>query len=91
MAKSQAQFARRHTLEFALSVVVGLALVGCGTQTGAGSGANREAIQVASFCAAPVDGSPEEGAFARGHCWSSSSYSAPIEGSPEQTAAELGR
>lgn len=92
MAKSR--FVRGSIFEFALSVFVGLAVVGCGTETGAGSGANghaTKAIPVSPFCVAPVDGSPEEVAFARGHCSSYSSYSAPIEGSPEQTAAELGR
>lgn len=92
MAKSR--LVRGSTLDIALSVFVGLTLVGCGTQNGAGSGANGQAtkaIQASPFCVAPVDGSPEEAAFARGHCSSYSSYSAPIEGSPEQTAAELGR
>jgi hypothetical protein len=92
MAKSR--FVRRHIVELALSVFIGLALVGCGTQTGAGSGANGQAttvIQTGPFCVAPVEGIPDEGSFARGHCPSYSSYSAPIEGSPEQTAAEWGR
>ena len=92
MAKSRL-FSRR-ALNIGLSVFVGLALVGCGTRNGAGSGANGEAtktIQVRPFCVAPVDGSPEEAAFARGHCSSYSSYAAPIEGTPEQTAADLGR
>lgn len=95
MAKSRL-FPKR-ALNIGLSVFVGLAVVGCGTQTGAGSGANGKAtmtIQVRPFCVAPVDGSPEEAAFARGHCSNYSSYSsyaAPIEGTPEQTAADLGR
>jgi outer membrane PBP1 activator LpoA protein len=84
MAKSR--FARRSILEFALSVFVGLALVGCGTQSGSGS--NGQAIEAASFYVAPVEGSPEEAALALGH---RSSFTAPIEASPEQTAADLGR
>lgn len=81
------------TLEFALSVFVALALVGCGSQTGAGSGANGQVteVQATPFCVAPVDGSPEEAAFVLGHCSRQSSFVAPIEGSPEQTAAEPGR
>jgi hypothetical protein len=88
-----AKFVRKSTFELALSVFVGLALVGCGTQTGAGSaiGHPTRAIPVSPFCVAPIDGSPEEAAFAGGNCSSYSSYSAPIEGSPEQTAADLGR
>jgi hypothetical protein len=92
MAKSW--FVRRSTLDIALAVLVGLAIVGCGTQTGAGSGAKGQAtttIQARPFCVAPVDGSPEEAAFARGHCSTYSSNAAPIDESPEQTAAELGR
>jgi hypothetical protein len=88
MANSGTWFARRHTLGLVLSVLVGLALVGCGTQTGAGSGANGQGIQTAPFFAAPVEGSPEDSALELGH---RSSYSAPIDGSPEQTAAEMGR
>ena len=90
MAKSR--FVRRSTLDFALSLCVALALVGCGTQSGAGSGAYgraTETVQARPFCVAPVEGSPEEAAFARGHCASNSSYSAPVEGSPERTATEL--
>lgn len=86
MAKSR--IVRGRAIEFALSVVVGLAVVGCGTQTGAGSGANGQAAQVAPFHVAPVEGSPEEAALAIGR---RSSNAAPIEGSPEQTAADLGR
>jgi hypothetical protein len=88
-----AKFVRRSTLDIALSIFVGLALVSCGAQTGAGSGIGHatRAVPVSPFCVAPIDGSPEEAAFARGNCSSYSSYSAPIEGSPEQTAADLGR
>jgi outer membrane PBP1 activator LpoA protein len=86
MAKSR--FVRGHIRELAISVFVGLALVGCGTQTGAGSRTAGQAIQAAPFYAAPVEGSPEEAALALGR---RSSYAAPIEGSPEQTAADLGR
>jgi hypothetical protein len=88
-----AKFVRKSTFELAFSVFIGLALVGCGTQTGAGTaiGDATRAIPVSPFCVAPIDGSPEEAAFARGNCSSYSSYSAPIEGSPEQTAADLGR
>ena len=91
MAKSR--FVRRSTLDFALSLCVALALVGCGTQTGAGSaiGDATTPIPVSPFCVAPIDGSPEEAAVAPGNCSSYGNYSAPIEGSPEQTAAELGR
>jgi hypothetical protein len=92
MAKSR--FVRGNILNTALSVVVGVALVSCGTQTGAGSGANGQVtktIQGSPFCVAPVDGSPEELAFARGNCSSYGNYSAPIDGSPEQTASDLGR
>jgi hypothetical protein len=91
MAKSQ--FAREHIVELALSVLVGLALVGCGVESVAASGAKGaiQSPQAAPFCAAPLEGSPEEVAVARGRCSSRSSYSAPIEGSPEQTAADLGR
>jgi hypothetical protein len=92
MAKSR--FVRGRALEFSLAVLAALALAGCGTQTGAASGLNGRTTQATParpFCVAPVDGSPEEAAFARGHCSSSSSYAAPIEGSPEQTAMELGR
>src|SRR5438046_6796250 len=88
MANSGTRFTRRHTLGLALSLIVGLALVGCGTQTGAGSGANGQIFQAPSFFAAPREGSPEEAALMLGH---RSSYAAPIEGSPEQTAAERGR
>jgi hypothetical protein len=88
MANSGTRFARRHTLGLALSVFVGLALVGCGTQPGAGSGANGQGIQTAPFFAAPVEGSPEDAVL---KIDPRSSYSAPIEGSPEQTAAEMGR
>jgi hypothetical protein len=86
MAKSR--FVRRHIREVAFSVFVGLGLVGCGSQTGAGSGMAGQAIEAAPFHAAPVEGSPEEVALALGR---HSSYAAPIEGSPEQTAADLGR
>jgi hypothetical protein len=86
MAKSR--IVRGRGVEFALSFVVALAVVGCGTQTGAGSGTAGQAIQAAPFFAAPVEGSPEEAALALGP---RSSYAAPIEGSPEQTAADLGR
>ena len=65
-----------------------LALGSCGTQTGAGSGANGQVFQAPPLFVAPVEGSPEEAAAALSH---RSSYSAPIEGSPEQSAAELGR
>jgi outer membrane PBP1 activator LpoA protein len=88
MAKSQSRFARRHIRVLALSALVGLALVSCGTQTGAGSGTSGQAIEAAPFYAAPLEGSPEEAALALGR---RSSYAAPIEGSPEQTAADLGR
>jgi hypothetical protein len=88
---AKSQLARSHALEFALSAIAALALVGGGTRTGAGSGADGQAIQAAPFCVAPVDGSPEEAALAHGHCSSSSWYVAPIEGSPERTAADLGR
>jgi hypothetical protein len=91
MTKSQVPFAHRHSLEFTFSVLIALALVGCGTQTGAGAGANGPAIEAAPFCVAPVEGSPEGAAMARGHCPSYFSHVAPVEGSPEQTAAELGR
>jgi hypothetical protein len=86
MAKARTRLARRHILGPALSVLVGLALVGCGTQTGAGSGANSQVFQAPSFFAAPIEGSPEEAALMLGH---RSSYAAPIEGSPEQTAGEM--
>jgi hypothetical protein len=92
MARSR--FSRKSILNIGLSVFVGVAVVGCGTQTGAGSGVNgatTKMIEARPFCVAPVDGSPEEAAFGRGHCSSYSSYAAPIEGSPEQTAADLGR
>ena len=88
-----AKFVRRSTLDVALAVFFGLAVVGCGTQTGAGSaiGDATTPIPLSPFCVAPIDGSPEEAAVARGNCSSYGNYSAPIEGSPEQTAAELGR
>ncbi len=88
MAKSRTGFARRHSFGLTLSLLVGLALVGCGTQTGAGSGANGQRFHAPQFFAAPIEGSPEEAAIALGR---RSSYAAPIEGSPEQTAADLGR
>jgi hypothetical protein len=82
------RFDRRHTFGLVLSLLSGLALVGCGTQTGAGSGADGLRFQAPQFVAAPIEGSPEEAAAALGR---RSSYAAPIEGTPEQTAAELGR
>lgn len=85
---AKSRFVRGSTLEVAFSILVGLALVGCGTQTGAGSGANGLSVQAAPFNVAPVEGSPEETALA---LRDRSSYTAPIEGSPEQTAADLGR
>ena len=88
MARSQ--LARRHALGFARSALVALAFISCGALTGAGSGLTRQAIQPAPFCVAPVEGSPEEAAFANGHCASSSWRVAPIEGSPEQTVTDNG-
>jgi hypothetical protein len=89
MARSQS--ARAHTLEVALSALVGLALVSCGTTTGAGSAGNGQVIPAAPVCVAPIEGSPEEAAFAMGHCSRSSWYVAPIEGTPEQTVADEAR
>jgi hypothetical protein len=80
-----------HALGFARSTVVGLALITCGTLTGAGSGATGHPIQPAPFCVAPVEGSPEEAALANGDCSGASWHVAPIEGSPEQTVADSGR
>jgi hypothetical protein len=74
---AKSQFDRRHILGFARSALVGLALIQCGTVTGAGSGAGGRAIQPAPFCVAAIDGSPEAAALARGHCSGSSSYVAP--------------
>ena len=91
MTKSQVPFAHRHGLAFTFAVLVALALIGCGAQTGAGGGANGLAIEAAPFCVAPLEGSPEGAAMARGHCPSYSGHAAPVEGSPEQTAADLGR
>ena len=88
MAKSQ--FSRVDALGYARSALVALALVSCGSLTWAGSGPTRQAIQPAPFCVAPVGGSPEEAAFANGHCASSSWHAAPIEGSPEQTVRDSG-
>ena len=88
MTKTRMWLARRLSFGLALSLLSGIALVGCGTQTGAGSGANGQRFQAPELFVAPVEGSPEEAAAALGH---RSSYVAPIEESPEQTAAELGR
>ena len=90
MAKSQ--LVRGNSLGFARSALVALAFISCGTLTGAGSGARLQTIQpTAPFCVAPVEGSPEEAAFANGDCSGSSWHVAPIEGSPEQTVADRGR
>lgn len=88
---AKAQFVRGHALGFARSTLVGLALITCGTLTGAGSGATGRPIQPAPFCVAPVEGSPEEAALANGDCSGASWHVAPIEGSPEQTVAESGQ
>jgi hypothetical protein len=88
---AKSQFARGHALGFARSALVGLALIRCGTLTGAGSVTIERATQPADFCVAPIEGSPEEAALARRHCSSSSFRVAPIEGTPEQTAIDLGR
>lgn len=87
----KSRFARRHALGFAPSALVALALISCGSVTGARSEAAGPPIQLAPFCVAPVEGSPEEAALARGHCSRSSFRVAPIEGTPEQTAVDLGR
>jgi hypothetical protein len=88
---AKSQFSREHARAFARSALVALALTSCGALTGARSSATVHALQVAPFCAAPVEGSPEEFASARGHCSRSSFGVAPIEGTPEQTAVDLGR
>jgi hypothetical protein len=87
---AKSQLARRHALGFARSALVALAFISCGALTGAGSGARGQAIQPTPFCVAPVEGSPEEAAFANGDCSGSSWHVAPIEGSPEQTVADRG-
>jgi hypothetical protein len=88
---AKAQFVRGHALGLARSTLVGLALITCGTLTGAGSGAPGHPIQPAPFCVAPIEGSPEESALANGHCSGASWHVAPIESSPEQTVVEIGR
>jgi hypothetical protein len=88
---AKSQFDRRHILGFARSALVGLALIQCGTQTGAGSGAAGRAIQPAPFCVAAIEGTPEAVALARAHCSDSSAHVAPIEGSPEQTIVDMAR
>jgi hypothetical protein len=88
---AKSRFAGRHALGFAGSVLVASALIGCGTLTGAGSGTIERGTQPSHFCVAPIQGSPEEAALARGNCSSSSFRVAPIEGTPEQTAVDLGR
>jgi hypothetical protein len=87
---AKSQFSRGDALGYVRSALIALALVSCGSLTGAGSGPTRQAIQSAPFCVAPVGGSPEEAAFANGHCASSSWHVAPIEGSPEQTVTDSG-
>ena len=82
------RFARRHALGFAASALVALALISCGSVTGARSEAAGFPIQLGPFCVAPVEGSPEEAALTRGHCSSPSWRVAPIEGTPEQTVAD---
>jgi hypothetical protein len=88
---AKSQLAWGNALGFACSAIVALAFISCGTLTGAGSGARGQALQPASLCVAPVEGSPEEAAFANGDCSGSSWHVAPIEGSPEQTVADTGR
>jgi hypothetical protein len=88
---AKSQLVRGHTLGFARLALVALAFISCGTLSGAGSGARGQALQPAPFCVAPVEGSPEEAAFANGDCSGSSWHVAPIEGSPEQTVADRGR
>jgi hypothetical protein len=84
------QTLHRHRISrAAVTLVVGLVVVGCG----AASTASRSALTVPAFTAAPIEGSPELTANElAGSALENATYRvAPFEGSPEATAVELGR